>query len=297
MTHAGVRPSQEGRRLRREHTGLLPRAARLVRHRAWIPLLLVSVEPRTRSSGSSAAQPPSRSRGPAAPCPSPRSQPHSPSPPATGRSHRHRRDHGFKPRACSQRALLLFSFMPVRVDAVAGRPSEGPARPLSRGPTPRSLSAHGASILADAKRMKDTMDRSTRATARSSAWPWLWSSSCEEHHHATSLALPMGIVSGTGGQPRIRLGPPTSHAAPRSADAARPLFHSGATACHRCSGTSPGLAAPGESPVCSRAAVVGPLGFDETPLYWAVPQVSAGSRGAGERAGLLPRAARSAERC
>ena len=59
------------------------------------------------------------------------------------------------------------------------------------------------------------------------------------------------------------------------------------------------LAAHGKSPVCSRAAIVGPLGFDETPLDWAVPQVSAGPRGAmraGERAGLLPRPPRGAAR-
>ena len=50
------------------------------------------------------------------------------------------------------------------------------------------------------------------------------------------------------------------------------------------------LAVRGESPVCSRAAVVGPLGLDKTPLYRAVLQVLAESRGAtraGERAGLF----------
>ncbi len=31
---------------------------------------------------------------------------------------------------------------------------------------------------------------------------------------------------------------------------------------------------------CARAAIVGPLGFDETPSYWAVPQGSAEPRGA-----------------
>ena len=61
-------------------------------------------------------------------------------------------------------ALILFSIIPVRVGVVTGRPSEGPAQPLSRSPAPRHLFAHVANILADAKRLKDTMDSSTRAT-------------------------------------------------------------------------------------------------------------------------------------
>lgn len=41
------------------------------------------------------------------------------------------------------------------------------------------------------------------------------------------------------------------------------------------------LGARGESPVCCRAAVVGPLGFDEAPLYRTVPKVFCGAEGPG----------------